>query len=151
MEQQTYTAVVASTMLSGKERKQFSLVLLFLFIPYMACFSPLFSPLLGFSFRLQNLYDSSIIFFLYIFFFLLQVGMAACQVEVFDLHTQFWDRFYERLLFSAGTGAKWHVWNTACKDIVKMLSSQGTDPINWSITLCVILTLLNWFSVKPNQ
>lgn len=37
-------------MLSGKERRLFSLVLCFLFIQHMTCFSPLFSSLLGFSF-----------------------------------------------------------------------------------------------------
>lgn len=51
--------------------------------------------------------------------------MAACQVEVFDLCTQFWDRFYEWLLFSAGTGEKWHFWNTVCKDNRKNVKQSG--------------------------
>lgn len=47
---------------SGKERTQFSPVQSFSFIPYLAFLSPLFSPLLGFSFCSQNFYDSSALF-----------------------------------------------------------------------------------------
>lgn len=62
VEQRTQIAVIASVMLSERERTQFSSAQSFLFIPYLACLSPLFSPSLGFSFCSQNFYDSSAFF-----------------------------------------------------------------------------------------